>query len=121
MADSCFESDPDFCPECGTILPLPGHEQFVVCRRCGFQISVHAFEGTEIHSELVFNDPEILWANLTAEDEARDVNGPVVDRKCSRCGHDGMEYHTRQTRSADEGQTVFYTCTSCRHQEKEDS
>ncbi|XP_072888640.1 DNA-directed RNA polymerase I subunit RPA12 isoform X1 [Hemitrygon akajei] len=78
MADSCFESDPDFCPECGTILPLPGHEQFVVCRRCGFQISIHAFEGTEIHSELVFNDPEILLANLTTEDEAKDVNGPVV-------------------------------------------
>ncbi|XP_051899922.1 LOW QUALITY PROTEIN: DNA-directed RNA polymerase I subunit RPA12, partial [Pristis pectinata] len=109
MADSCFESDPDFCPECGTILPLPGLEQYVVCRRCDFQISVHAFEGTEIHSEVVFNNPDLLQAKLDTEDEARDLKGPVVDRKCSRCGHDGMVYHTRQTRSADEGQTVFYT------------
>ncbi|XP_032903583.1 DNA-directed RNA polymerase I subunit RPA12 [Amblyraja radiata] len=121
MADSCFESDPDFCPECGTILPLPGLEQHVACHKCGFQISVHAFEGTEILSEVVFNDPDSLRATLNMEDEAREPNGPEVDRKCSRCGHEGMVYHTRQTRSADEGQTVFYTCTSCRHQEKEDS
>ncbi|XP_048376077.1 DNA-directed RNA polymerase I subunit RPA12 isoform X1 [Stegostoma tigrinum] len=121
MADSCFQCDPDFCPECGTILPLPGPEDYVVCRKCDFKISVHKFEGTEIHTEMVFNHPEIMELNLAAEDEDGAVKGPVVERKCSRCGHDGMVYHTRQTRSADEGQTVFYTCMSCRYQEKEDS
>nr|DBA31458.1 TPA: hypothetical protein GDO54_007304 [Pyxicephalus adspersus] len=44
-----------------------------------------------------------------------------IDRRCSRCGHEKMVYYTRQMRSADEGQTVFYTCVQCRFQEKEDS
>ncbi|XP_043533970.1 DNA-directed RNA polymerase I subunit RPA12 [Chiloscyllium plagiosum] len=121
MADSCFQCDPDFCPECGTILVLPGPEDYVVCRKCDFKISVRKFEGMEIHSEMVFNNPDVMRSNLAAENEDGDLKGPVVDRKCSRCGHEGMVYHTRQTRSADEGQTVFYTCTSCRYQEKEDS
>ncbi|XP_069775439.1 DNA-directed RNA polymerase I subunit RPA12 isoform X1 [Narcine bancroftii] len=121
MAGSCFESEPNFCPDCGSVLPLPGAGLNVTCGRCCYQISIDTFEGLEVKSEVVLNDPELLQANLEAESEERQLNGPVVERRCSCCGHEGMVYHTRQTRSADEGQTVFYTCPNCRHQEKEDS
>lgn len=56
--------------------------------------------------------------NNDNEDEAE---GPVIERKCSRCGNDKMSYATLQLRSADEGQTVFYTCTKCSFKETENS
>lgn len=37
---SCFQSDLDFCPDCGSILPLPGVQDTVTCTRCGFSINV---------------------------------------------------------------------------------
>ncbi|KAK6470018.1 DNA-directed RNA polymerase I subunit RPA12 [Huso huso] len=116
---SCFHGDADFCPECGSVLPLPGLEDKVTCQRCAFAIDVREFEVHVIKSSVVFNSLESSSAAMETEEEVE--KGPVIDRKCSRCGHEGMVYHTRQMRSADEGQTVFYTCTHCRYQEKEDS
>ncbi|XP_045397465.1 DNA-directed RNA polymerase I subunit RPA12 isoform X2 [Lemur catta] len=37
---SRFQSDLDFCPDCGSVLPLPGAQDAVTCARCGFSISV---------------------------------------------------------------------------------
>ncbi|XP_071801078.1 DNA-directed RNA polymerase I subunit RPA12-like [Asterias amurensis] len=45
--------------------------------------------------------------------------GPLIDRPCAKCRPDGLHFHTRQTRSADERQTVFYFCPSCKHQKFE--
>ncbi|KAG5358929.1 DNA-directed RNA polymerase I subunit RPA12 [Yarrowia sp. C11] len=41
--------------------------------------------------------------------------GAIIKEKCPECGHDEMTYHTLQLRSADEGATVFYTCTKCHY------
>lgn len=51
--------------------------------------------------------------NLTAKQSDGD-DGPIVERLCPKCGNDKMSYATLQLRSADEGQTVFYTCTNCK-------
>ncbi|KAH0630388.1 hypothetical protein JD844_013374 [Phrynosoma platyrhinos] len=76
------------------------------------------FEKRIINTSVTFN--RIDSRTLTV-DEEKAVKGPLIDRKCPQCGHEGMAYHTRQMRSADEGQTVFYTCIHCKFQEKEDS
>lgn len=55
------------------------------------------------------------------EDNEDEAEGPVIDRKCSKCGNGKMSYATLQLRSADEGQTVFYTCTKCNFKETENS
>ena len=36
-----FTSDPDFCPECGSILPLPGQSSAIVaCMCCSYTVDV---------------------------------------------------------------------------------
>ncbi|XP_064616757.1 DNA-directed RNA polymerase I subunit RPA12-like [Liolophura sinensis] len=114
--DSVFKTEVDFCPDCGTILPLPGDADVVSCKKCGFQIDIKEFDGIEVHSKIVFNSPDLKAESEEGTDE---VTGPLVDRACSKCGHEGMTFTTRQTRSADEGQTVFYTCPECKFQESE--
>ena len=52
------------------------------------------------------------------EDEA---DGPIVERNCPKCGYGRMSYAALQLRSADEGQTVFFTCLKCKHKESENS
>ncbi|XP_061616450.1 DNA-directed RNA polymerase I subunit RPA12 isoform X2 [Phyllopteryx taeniolatus] len=117
---SFFSSDPNFCPECGNALPLPGMEDIIRCPRCKFATSISEFSGREIRSTVVFNPVNKSTVVLEGSDDS-DMKGPVIDRRCSRCNKEGMLYHTRQMRSADEGQTVFFTCIHCRYQEKEDS
>ncbi|XP_041868280.1 DNA-directed RNA polymerase I subunit RPA12 [Melanotaenia boesemani] len=117
---SCFRGDPNFCSECGNVLPLPGNSDTVRCPRCSFSIPVTEFSGQEIKSEVVFNPMELSSVALKDE-EGSELKGALIDRRCSRCNKEGMIYHTRQMRSADEGQTVFFTCIHCRYQEKEDS
>lgn len=47
--------------------------------------------------------------------------GSIIERRCPQCGNEKMSYATLQLRSADEGQTVFYTCTKCNFKESENS
>ncbi|NXY26648.1 RPA12 polymerase, partial [Atrichornis clamosus] len=109
---SCFQSRLDFCPECGSVLPRPGPPSTICCPRCSFTLHCADFEGRAVRSSIEFNrlDPGLG----RGPGAAPAVEGPVVERRCPRCGHEGMWYHTRQMRSADEGQTVFYTCPRCR-------
>ncbi|XP_068034448.1 LOW QUALITY PROTEIN: DNA-directed RNA polymerase I subunit RPA12 [Anomalospiza imberbis] len=106
---SRFRSLPEFCPECGSVLPRPGPPSTVRCPRCSFSLRSADFQGCPLRTSLTFAAPGWGRGAGPAPQE-----GPTVDRSCPRCAHVGMWFHTRQMRSADEGQTVFYTCPRCR-------
>lgn len=76
----------------------------------------------KVNYTIHFNSRDSLTANAKESNKETEENeGPVVDRKCPKCGNEKMSYATLQLRSADEGQTVFYTCTKCKYKESENS
>lgn len=119
-----FSCDPNFCSVCGSILPLPVTGSDVLsCKLCSTSISVDSLEGIVIHSFKKFNQHKLKSSDemerMKEMEESATNHGPVVKRECSKCHHKKMTYTTRQTRSADEGQTVFFTCIKCNFTETE--
>ncbi|XP_024526636.1 DNA-directed RNA polymerase I subunit RPA12 [Selaginella moellendorffii] len=116
-------SDCDFCALCGTMLVYESATT-ASCALCKAQRNAEVVQ-------------EEVWCTINAEDLARRLGidplvlpeldlktvdqtdeGPkkaVVNEDCPKCKNPQLEYYTRQLRSADEGQTVFYECPKCRH------
>jgi len=69
----------------------------------------------KIHKKLVKRE------TIKKKKETEEDNGPTIDKKCPKYGHDKMSYAALQLRSADEGQTVFSTCLKCKYKESENS
>jgi len=47
--------------------------------------------------------------------EVDDQNLPKATAECPKCSHNKAYFFVRQTRSADESPTAFYTCVKCGH------
>jgi len=47
--------------------------------------------------------------------KSRNTFGPTIARDCPKCENKEMAFVAVQTRSIDEGQTIFYTCTKCQY------
>lgn len=98
-------------------------------------IVYHIQEYPEISN--ILTPPELCGLNhaelsvyLKKEDEDKNLTSKLEDYnqrvsameegsvdstiKCKKCGHDQVEWYTKQTRSADEGSTVFCTCKKCK-------
>ncbi|XP_042503142.1 DNA-directed RNA polymerase I subunit RPA12-like isoform X2 [Macadamia integrifolia] len=58
-------------------------------------------------------EPFVILDGINTDEGS--VQRAVVNEPCPRCHHPQLEYYTKQLRSADEGQTVFYECPKCRH------
>jgi DNA-directed RNA polymerase I subunit RPA12 len=114
-----FEVDVDFCPACGALLPgLPAYGN-VYCLACNYEVPIEKFASKTIAYSVVFNKRENFLGKKRGDDEDDELDGPTVERTCPKCGHDVMSYATLQLRSADEGETVFYTCVKCKFKETE--
>jgi DNA-directed RNA polymerase I subunit RPA12 len=62
---------------------------------------------------VVFNNQD-TYTSIKQAWDIEESEGPIVNRQCLKCKNNKMFYATLQLRSADEGQTVFYTCTKCK-------
>ncbi|ORY38842.1 hypothetical protein BCR33DRAFT_758735 [Rhizoclosmatium globosum] len=93
-----------FCPDCGSLLDPPESlETNVQCRLCACIIRSEDFDAVEV----------ITQSNASAFPER-----PSIKEKCPKCDAPEMVFHTAQLRSADEGQTIFYSCVKCGFKEK---
>ncbi|KAJ8977695.1 hypothetical protein NQ317_005428 [Molorchus minor] len=122
-----FEKIPGFCPDCGSILPPLRNTGGVTCYACSRQFLAdinEVFGMSHVKYTIHFNSRQAKEKDIKDDKKRKDEEddeGPVVERKCPKCGNEKMSYATLQLRSADEGQTVFYTCTKCKFKETENS
>ncbi|CAG7733611.1 unnamed protein product [Allacma fusca] len=129
-----FAPTAEFCSLCGSILPVrTGSASDNHCMVCKVPISRdHDAEAESGILETVsyvihFNDRDkysklkSLSGDASKKSKKPAAEGPLVNRDCKQCGNKKMSYMTLQLRSADEGQTVFFTCPKCRFKESENS
>lgn len=118
-----FSPEVDFCPSCGSLLPSLASTGDVTCLCCKYVVSSKLFDEKVIRYSVEFNSLEGAdRAGKKKKTGAVDqADGPVIERKCPKCAHDLMSYAAIQLRSADEGQTVFFTCLKCQYKESENS
>nr|CAD7416138.1 unnamed protein product [Timema poppensis] len=78
-------------------------------------LTVVVFGEMRTHYVINFNSSsQVKSKKRHSRGKQEEPEGPVVERRCQHCNNDKMSYATLQLRSADEGQTVFYTCTKCK-------
>ena len=99
----------EFCPDCGAmLLPKDGKLE------CGCGYVKNLSDDNE------YAVSEKIEANETVKMLGEDIDlGPGVTEICPNCGHDKATYELKQTRSADEAPTRFFTCKKCKHKWRE--
>lgn len=109
-----------FCLDCGNLLDNPSTVQgdLMECSQCQATYPKKNFTNLEVVTTTADDAfPSALRSKKSAvkttlkKGELKE--GAVIKEKCPKCGNDEMHYHTLQLRSADEGATIFYTCTKC--------
>merc|ERR1711974_466251 len=112
------------CSRCGAVLDLAkvSSDFKTECAFCGFTQQFEPKEDLQAgHTVMVRTEIPRWWKD---EDEAiaRIKSGakaeeaseyPEIAMECPQCGHDRLQFWTRQLRSADEGQTTYFLCKKC--------
>ena len=84
----------------------------MVCGSCHYTMSASESGTGQIVSKST--QKEIIMIK-----EEKAVEPLDSDAVCPKCKHMGAYYLLKQTRSADEPETKFYTCESCAHRWRE--
>lgn len=99
----------EFCPECGAMM-LPNNG-ILKCNKCGYS--------NELDDTQEYKVSEDVKAEETVK-YVEDIDlGEGITEICPECGHDKATYELKQTRSADEAPTRFFTCKKCKHKWRE--
>ena len=101
----------EFCPECGAMM-LP-NKGVLKCNSCGYSDESTDNTDYKIAKEVKSSDETV---KIIGEDI--DIR-PTTTEVCPECGNDKAYYEIKQTRSADEAPTRFFTCTECKHSWRE--
>lgn len=107
-----------FCTYCGNLLDASTSKTDIPCGNCSAQYPKSNFANLKVvtsSSEDAFPSSLRMKRSVVKTSLKKDEldEGATIKEKCPKCGHEEMQYHTLQLRSADEGATVFYTCISC--------
>lgn len=112
------EAQIPFCPKCKNLIMVRvngiGH-----CSNCKFQCPGDDLVRKETVATSERGVPQ-RWLESAEEKKKRlkkkdEADQATVSEQCPKCNHDRASFYTMQLRSADEGQTVFYTCLKCDH------
>ncbi|CAK9036325.1 unnamed protein product [Durusdinium trenchii] len=111
--------------------------EHILCRRCGQIFNYGTITGPVLKcSNCSFEQPfdekkpissvatvyervKPPWWSTSAEQgdwaqmEEEVTEHPEIDQECPSCGHNRLQFWTRQLRSADEGLSVFFLCKKC--------
>lgn len=95
-----------FCPECGSII-FPKDGVFS-CKKCGY-----APESESVKAQTFTTDAK----NKETIVQSSDAVLPKVREVCPKCGYTEATVTVRQTRAADEPETMIYRCCNpkCNH------
>ncbi|EOB14250.1 DNA-directed RNA polymerase I subunit RPA12 [Nosema bombycis CQ1] len=88
-----------FCA-CGTLVNPKANSNVLKCGRCENPLDVNRMQEIQMSKKI----------EQKVDLEIKEVKGAKIKYKCTNCGAEEMMYNTAQLRSADEGQTVFYSC-----------
>ena len=116
-----MEIPSDFCETCGELLEMPLYGEVIQCSKCGASVPLQSFISKPIITEINYNDKK-EWieeykrhrGEIAQKQEQKSVKA-TIKHDCPKCDSKQAYYWTQQTRSADEGSTVFYQCVKCEY------
>jgi DNA-directed RNA polymerase I subunit RPA12 len=115
-----FYRPPNFCLDCGDLLDFEIiNNNSVKCQKCGGETKLDNIKNHYIETYDKYESSKI-WMNKlkNKEDKLREEQKNernIIDEKCPKCGNGQMYYYSMQTRSVDEGSTIFYECVKCHY------
>ena len=111
-----------FCTRCQSIMSIPNESGKMECKNCQYtsQYNPSLYKNTIIYSKLIETKLKARHDEMSLNNNKKDTlvqKRSVINEPCPNesCNSTFLEFYTRQMRSVDEGQTVFYECKQCGH------